>query len=88
MKQFNNRSYKLQLNSEKTEAMLIGPRQKLSSVSVNTLQLDYTKVRLSDSVQSLRVLLHSTLYLSTFGGELTDIPGVKKEKFPTALGLQ
>ena len=33
---------KLKLNSEKTEAMLIGTRQKLSSISVNTLQLDDT----------------------------------------------
>ena len=33
---------KLQINSAKTEAMLIGTRQKLSSISVNTLQLDDT----------------------------------------------
>ena len=52
---------KLQLNSEKTEAMLTGTRQKLSSISVNTLQLDNTTVPLSDSVQSLGVVLDSTL---------------------------
>ena len=39
---------KLQLNSEKTEAMLIEIRQKLSSISVNTLRLDDTIVSLSD----------------------------------------
>ena len=39
---------KLLLNSEKREAMLIGTRQKLSSISVNTLQLDDTTVPLSD----------------------------------------
>ena len=33
---------KLQLNSEKTEAMLVRTRQKLSSISVNTHQLDDT----------------------------------------------
>ena len=52
---------KLQLNSEKTEAILIGSRRKLSSISVNTVQLDDTTVPLSDSVKSLGVLLHSTL---------------------------
>ena len=51
---------KLQLNSEKTEAVLIGTRQKLSSISVNTLQLDNTTVPLSDSVKSLSVLVDST----------------------------
>ena len=39
---------KLQLNSEKREVMLIRTRQKLSSISVNTLQLDDTTVPLSD----------------------------------------
>ena len=41
--------------------MLIGTRQELTSVSVNTLQLDDTTVPLSDSVQSLGVLLDGTL---------------------------
>ena len=54
---------KLQLNSEKTEAMLIGTRQKLSSISANTLQLD---IPLSDSVKSLGVLLNSTLSMENF----------------------
>ena len=44
--------HKLQLNNAKTEAMLIGTRQKLSSVSVNTLHLDDTTVPLSDSVKA------------------------------------
>ena len=57
---------KLQLNSEKTEAMLIGTRQKLSSISVNTLQPDDTTVPLSDSVKSLGVLLNNTLSMENF----------------------
>ena len=57
---------KLQLNSEKTEAMLIGTRQKLSSISVNTIQLDDTTVPLSDSVKTLGVLLDSTLSVENF----------------------
>ena len=57
---------KFQLNSEKTEAMLIGTRQKLSSIAVNTLQLDDTTVPLSDSVKSLGVLLDSTMSRENF----------------------
>ena len=57
---------KLQQNSEKTEAMLTETRQKLSSVSVNTLQLDDTTVPLSDSVKSLGILLNSTLSMENF----------------------
>ena len=49
---------KLQLNSEKTEAMLFGTRQKLSSVSVNILQLDAATVKShTHSVKGLGVLL-------------------------------
>ena len=57
---------KLHLNSEKTEAMLIGTRHKLSSISVNTLQLDDITAPLSDSVKSLGVLLDSTLHMENF----------------------
>ena len=57
---------KLQLNSEKTVAILFGTRQKLSSIAVNTLQLDDTTVPLSDSVKSLGVLLDSTLSRQKF----------------------
>ena len=60
---------KLKLNSEKTEAMLIGTRQQLSSISVNTLQLDDTTVPLSDSVKSLGVLLDSTVSMENFISE-------------------
>ena len=57
----SNSELQLQLQlHEKTEAMLIGTRQKLSSISVNTLQLDNTTVPLSDSVKSLSVLVDST----------------------------
>ena len=57
---------KLQLNSEKIEAMLVGTRQKLSFISVNTFQLDNTTVCLSDSIKSLGVLLDSTLSMENF----------------------
>ena len=43
---------KLQLNREKTEAILIGTRQKLSSISVNTLQLNNNTVPLTLSKAS------------------------------------
>ena len=46
--------------------MLIGSRQKLSSISINTLQLVDTTVPLSDSVKSLGVLLDSTLSMQNF----------------------
>ena len=51
--------------------MLIGTRQKLSSISVDTLQLDNTTVPLSDSVKSLRVLLNSTLSMENFISQTT-----------------
>ena len=57
---------KKQLNSEKTEAMLIGTRQNLSPISVNTLQLDDPTVPLSDPVKSLGVLLDGTLSVENF----------------------
>ena len=46
--------------------MLIGTRHKLSSISVNTLQLDDTTVPLSDSVKSLGFLLDNTLSMENF----------------------
>ena len=51
---------KLKLNSEKTEAMLIETRQKVSSLSVNTLQLDYTTVVLLDSTVSMENFISET----------------------------
>ena len=54
------------LNSEKIETMLVGTRQKLSFISVNTFQLDDTAVPLSVSVKSLGVLLDSTLSMENF----------------------
>ena len=46
--------------------MLIGTRQKLSFISVNTLQLDDTTVPHSDSIKSLSVLLDSTMSMENF----------------------
>ena len=51
--------------------MLIGTRQKLSSISINTLQLDDTTVPLSDSVKSLSVFLNSTLSVENFISQTT-----------------
>ena len=56
---------KLQLNSEKTEAMLIGTRQKLSSISVNTFSLTIPQ-SISLTVKSLSILLDSTLSMVNF----------------------
>ena len=46
--------------------MLTGTRQKLSSISIYTFQLDDTTVPLSDTVKSLGVLLNSTLSMDNF----------------------
>ena len=43
--------------------------QKVSSISVNTLQLDDTTVPLSDTVKSLGILLNSTLFVENFIGQ-------------------
>ena len=51
--------------------MLIVTRQKLFSLSVNTLQLDDTTVPISDSVKSLGVLLDSTLSMENFISQTT-----------------
>ena len=57
---------KLQRNGDKTEAMLIGTKQKLSSLSVSSLQLDETSITLSDSVKNLGVTLDSTLSMQNY----------------------
>ena len=46
--------------------MLIGTRQKLSCISVSTLQLDDNTVPLADFVKSLFVLLDRTLSMENF----------------------
>ena len=63
---------KLQLNSEKTEPMLLGTRQKLSSISVNTLQLDDNTVPLADFVKNIFVLLDRTLSMENSSGKPPD----------------
>lgn len=52
---------KLKLNSEKTEALLVGTRQKLASLTVTSLQLADATVPFSPTVKSLGVYLDSTL---------------------------
>ncbi|KAK7088101.1 hypothetical protein V1264_022063 [Littorina saxatilis] len=56
---------KLKLNSEKTEALLVGTRQKIASLTVTDLQLDDATVPFSPAVKSLGVYLDSTLSMQT-----------------------
>ncbi|KAK7097686.1 hypothetical protein V1264_004627 [Littorina saxatilis] len=56
---------KLKLNSEKTEALLVGTRQKIASLTVTDLQLDDATVPFSPAVKSLGVFLDSTLSMQT-----------------------
>lgn len=51
---------------DKTEAMLVGTKQKLSSLSVSSLQLEGNSVSLSDSVKNLGVILDNTLCMQKF----------------------
>ena len=58
---------KLQLNDDKTEAMLVGTRQKIAQLPTSlSLQLDNTSIPISDSVKNLGVILDSTLSLQKF----------------------
>jgi hypothetical protein len=52
---------KLQLNSSKTEALLIGTKSKLSTVSANSLPLQDTSIPLSSEAKNLGVILDNTL---------------------------
>ncbi|KAK7088651.1 hypothetical protein V1264_022550 [Littorina saxatilis] len=56
---------KLKLNSKKTEALLVGTRQKIASLTVTDLQLDDATVPFSPAVKSLGVFLDSTLSMQT-----------------------
>ena len=56
---------KLKLNDDKTEAMLVGTRQKLSQLPPSLLlQLDNTSIPISDSVKNLGVILDSSLIMT------------------------
>lgn len=58
---------KLQLNDDKTEAMLIGTRQKLSQLSPSPcLSLSNSTIVLSDSAKNLGVTLDNTLSMHKF----------------------
>jgi len=57
---------KLQLNGEKTEAMLVGTKNKLASVSIKSIQLGNNVITLSDSVKNLGVTLDNTLSMKNF----------------------
>ena len=58
---------KLQLNDDKTEAILISTRQKLSQLPPSlSLQLINTSIPISDSVKNLGVHLDSTLSMQNF----------------------
>ena len=58
---------KLQLNDDKTEAILISTRQKLSQLPPSlSLQLCNTSIPISDSAKNLGVHLDSTLSMQSF----------------------
>ena len=57
---------KLQLNGDKTEAMLVGTKHKLSSVTIDSVQLGKHSIPLSDSVKNLGVTLDNTLSMQKF----------------------
>jgi hypothetical protein len=52
---------KLQLNSSKTEALLVGTKSKLSTVSADSLPLQDTSISLSSEAKNLGVILDNTL---------------------------
>ena len=52
---------KSQMNGDKTEAMLVGTKHKLSALSITSLQLDENSVTLTDSAKNLHVVLDNTL---------------------------
>ena len=52
---------KLQLNGEKTEAKLVGTKQKISAGSADSIQLGKNSISLSVSVKNLGVVLDNTL---------------------------
>ena len=62
---------KLKLNSEKTEALVVGTRQKLTSLSATNLQLADATVPFSPTVKSLGVHLDSTLSMRPHISSLT-----------------
>ena len=57
---------KLQLNGEKTEAMLVGTKNRLASVSIESIQLGNNTIPLSNSVKNLGVTLDNTLSMQRF----------------------
>ena len=57
---------KLQFNGEKTEAMLVGTKSKLCSVSIQSIQLGDNTIPFSDSVKNLGVTLDNTLSMQSF----------------------
>jgi len=57
---------KLQLDADKTEAMLIGTEHKLSSITTSSIEFGNTSVPLSNSVKYLGVVLDNTLSMKKF----------------------
>ena len=57
---------KLKLNGDKTEALLIGTQARLSSLSVDSLQLCENLIPLSDSAKNLGVIFDNTLSMNKF----------------------
>jgi len=57
---------KLQLNADKTEAMLVGTKHKLSSITTASIELGNTSVPLSTAVKYLGVVIDNTLSMKNF----------------------
>jgi len=57
---------KLQLNADKTEAMLIGTKHKLSSITTASIEFGNTSVSLSTVVKYLGVVIDNTLSMQKF----------------------
>lgn len=56
---------KLQLNTDKTELLLIGTKQKLQKINMSTLSVGHDLIKLSKEVKSLGVWLDPSLTMNT-----------------------
>lgn len=57
---------KLQLNADKTKVLLIGTKQKIQHISIQSLLLDQISVPFSTTAKNLSVVLDNTLSMQNF----------------------
>jgi len=62
---------KLQLNADKTDAMLVGSNHNLSSLNINSIQLGKSDISLKDSVKNLGVPLDNTLSMKKYVSQIS-----------------